>query len=111
MTVTGYGNWLLAVLAAAMWVFTIRYAFWSRWWTNRVGRVFLPEKVIMSTALTQVALSALTSSSYPGRDWARIVVYGLGALSLIVMTVLLVRIQRSDQPRPSRGGEGHERLD
>lgn len=95
------GDWLLVALTVAMCVFTLIYGFRSRWWTNVVGRIFFPEKVVMCLVLTQVSLSAVTGSNYLGRDWVRLTLYGLGALSLVGMTVVLVWIQQRERRRAS----------
>jgi hypothetical protein len=91
------GDWLLIVLTLAWWVFTLIYGFRSRWWSNEVGRVLFPEKLLMCLVLSQVSWSTWTESGYPGRDPVRIVLYGLGALSLMWMTVVLVSIQRRER--------------
>lgn len=91
------GNWLLVALTGAMCVFTLFYGVRSRWWSNEVGRVFFPANALMCTVLFQVSLSAVTSSGYPGRDVIRIVLYGLGFVSLVWMTVVLVCIQRRER--------------
>lgn len=87
------GDWFLVALTVAMIVFTIIYGLRSKWWSNEVGRVFLPEKVLMCLVLFQVSLSAVTRSTYPYRDEARLLLYGLGFLSLVWMIGLLLKIQ------------------
>lgn len=91
------GDWFLVALTLAMVVFTIIYGLRSRWWSNEVGRVFFPEKVLMCFVLVQVSASAVTQSTYPYRDQARLLLYGLGFLSLVCMIVLLLKIQGREQ--------------
>jgi hypothetical protein len=91
------GNWLLVLLTVVWCVFTLIYALRSKWWTNEVGRVILPEKVLTCLVLVQVAASAMSNSLYPGRDVIRIVLYAGCAVSVLVLTVVLVRIQRRER--------------
>lgn len=91
------GNWLLVLLTVVWCGFTLIYALRSKWWTNEVGRVILPEKVLTCLVLIQVAASAMSNSLYPGRDVIRIVLYAGCALSVLVLTVVLVRIQRRER--------------
>lgn len=113
MTVTDIGNWLLVLLTVTLWAFTLIYAFRSRWWTNEVGRVLLPEKLLTCLVLTQVSVSAVTSAGYPGRDPLRIALYAACTLSAVALTIVLVRIQkrerntRSDHDDTEGASDGH----
>lgn len=99
------GDWLLVALTVVWCTFTLIYAFRSKWWTNEVGRVLLPEKVLTCLVLIQVAASAMSNSLYPGRDVIRIVLYAGCAVSVLVLTVVLVRVQRRERRCRSERGD------
>lgn len=44
----------IAILSAA---FAVRYAGWSKWWTNRIGKVYLAKSVILALVLVQTMVS------------------------------------------------------
>ena len=67
--------------------------------------VVCPEKVLTCLVLIQVAASAMSNSLYPGRDVIRIVLYAGCAVSVLVLTVVLVRVQRRERRCRSEWGE------
>ncbi len=86
----------IAVFSTA---FTIRYAFWSKWWTSRIGKVFLVKSVILSLFLIQAAVSVWWPGDYPGRGMIRFAIYSLGSTAFAAMLATLVREQRRDRER------------
>ena len=99
------GNWLLVALTVVWCTFTLIYGVRSKWWSNEVGRVLLPEKVLTCLVLIQVSASAMSNSLYPGRDVIRIVLYAGCAVSVLVLTVVLVRVQRRERRCRSERGD------
>ena len=98
-------NWLLVFLTVVWCTFTLIYALRSKWWSNEVGRVLLPEKVLTCLVLIQVSASAMSNSLYPGRDVICIVLYAGCAVSVLVLTVVLVRTQRRERRCRSERGD------
>ena len=84
----------IAILSAA---FAVRYAGWSRWWTNRIGKVYLAKSVILALVLVQAMVSVWWQSDYPGRQIIRFIIYSLGAVVYVPMLVTLWREQRRDR--------------
>ncbi|QWY84732.1 membrane protein [Gordonia phage YungMoney] len=94
-----WGDVCLLAIAVMMSVFGLTYGFRSQWDTNDVGKIFLWKSAIVSVLFLQVALSSMTSSEYPGRDYVRPILYTLGFISYIAMEVSLVRRQQADRAR------------
>lgn len=90
----------IAVLSAA---FAVRYAGWSKWWTNRIGTVYLAASVILALVLTQAMVSVWWQDDYPGRQIIRFIIYSLGAVAYVPMLVSLWREQRRDRRRRRDG--------
>lgn len=90
-------DWSLACIAAWATMFAIRYAGWSRWWTNRIGKVYLAKSIILALVLIQAAVSVWWSGDYPGRDPVRFAIYALGSAALVSMLVTLWQEQRRDR--------------
>jgi cell division protein FtsW (lipid II flippase) len=84
----------LAVLTA---VFTARYAGWSQWYVNRIGRSYLTFKVVMSLVLAQIVVATWWDPDFPGRQHLRFLIYSLGAIAAIPMLTALIREQRADE--------------
>jgi hypothetical protein len=97
----------LCVLAVEQLVFTLQYVSQSPWWRTEIGRIYAMKSVIWTLVVLQVSLSVITSSDYPGRHWYRLSIYIGGAVSLALLIVLLVRIQR--QGRAARRAAGDVR--
>lgn len=87
----------LACIAVWATLFAIRYAGWSRWWTNRIGKVYLAKSIILALVLIQAAVSVWWSGDYPGRDPVRFAIYALGSAALVSMLVTLWQEQRRDR--------------
>ena len=84
----------IAILSAA---FAVRYAGWSKWWTNRIGKVYLAKSVILALVLVQAMVSVWWQSDYPGRQIIRFIIYSMGAVVYVPMLVTLWREQRRDR--------------
>ena len=84
----------IAILSAA---FAVRYAGWSKWWTNRIGKVYLAKSVILALVLVQAMVSVWWQSDYPGRQIIRFIIYTMGAVVDVPMLVTLWREQRRDR--------------
>ena len=84
----------IAILSAA---FAVRYAGWSKWWTNRIGKVYLAKSVILALVLVQTMVSVWWQSDYPGRQIIRFIIYTMGAVVDVPMLVTLWREQRRDR--------------
>lgn len=92
-------NVSLIYIAALSAVFAVRYAGWSKWWTNRIGKVYLAKSAILALVLTQAVLSVWWQDDYPGRQIIRFIIYSLGAVVYVPMLVTLWREQRRDRQR------------
>lgn len=85
-------NWLLLTITLGYWVFALVYGGIFKWYNNEVGRVQFPSKLLMALILTQVTASAFTMSGYPFRDEVRLMLYFFGALIVVVVDFVLVRM-------------------
>ena len=92
-------DWSLACIAVWSTLFAIRYAGWSRWWTNRIGKVYLAKSIILALVLIQAAVTVWSSGDYPGRDQVRFAIYALGPAALVSMLVTLWQEQRRDRKK------------
>ena len=88
----------VSLIAVALFttVFTVRYAFWSRWWTSRVGPAYLALKIFMSMLLWQIAVATWWDSDFPGRQELRFVIYTAGAVAALAMIPKLMYEQRRE---------------
>ncbi|OBC11469.1 hypothetical protein A5784_35240 [Mycobacterium sp. 852013-50091_SCH5140682] len=86
----------IAVLSLA---FAFQYAGWSKWWTNRIGKVYLAKSVLIALVLVQAGVTIWWQDDYPGRQIIRFVIYSLGAVAYMPMLVTLIREQRRDRRR------------
>lgn len=100
------GDTLLLIAAAVSWVFTILYATRSRWRLLNAGRSLLYVMLSLSVVLTQNAMS-IYFANYWGRGVFRVEMYLCLVVAVSAMTLVLVRIQRSDKRTdcPKRVGE------
>ena len=89
-------NLSLIYLAILTTIFTIRYAGWSQWYVNRIGRSYLTFKVVMSMVLIQIVVAVWWDPEFTGRQQLRFVIYSLGAIAAIPMLRALIREQRAD---------------
>jgi len=86
----------IAVLAT---IFAVRYAVWSKWWTNRIGKIYVIKSIILALVLAQAVVSVWCTDDYPGRGMIRFAIYSSGAIAFLPMIVSLVREQRRDRKR------------
>ena len=84
------GNYLLYSLTLGYFLFTFIYGVFFRWYTNEVGLIFFPAKVLMCLVLFQTSVSVWTRSDYPARGEIRYTLYGGGTLAIFSMVALLV---------------------
>lgn len=100
-------NWLLLLITLGYWVFAIVYGGLFKWYNNTVGRVQFPSKLLMACILTQVTASAFTMSGYPLRDETRFTLYLGGAIIVIVVDIVIIRmaVQKIRIRRAIRRGE------
>lgn len=84
--------------------FTVLYGWRSRWWTNRIGKVYLAKSIILALVLIQAAMSVWWQDDYPGRQIIRFVIYSLGAVAYVPMLVSLWREQNRDRQRRKADG-------
>lgn len=82
---------MLAVLFAAL------YAGRSRWWTNRIGKIYLAKSLILALVLMQAVVSVWWQDDYPGRQVIRFIIYSLGAVTYVPMLWSLWREQQRDR--------------
>ncbi|MGB0971621.1 MAG: putative phage holin, partial [Mycobacterium sp.] len=67
----------LALLAAVVTIFTIRYAFWSRWSDNPTGRAFLAKSVVLAMLLLHIVAERWIPVAYPLHEHVRFAVYAV----------------------------------
>lgn len=92
-------NIALIVLAVMVAVFTILYIARSPWERNEIGRIYAGKSVLLSLVMIQIGLSVWISTEYPGRQWARLLIYSAGAVAYMPMIVSLWRHQQADRRR------------
>ena len=98
-------NVSLVYIAVLTTVFTVLYLVRSRWWTNRIGRVYLAKSVVMSLVLLQIVVAVWLDTDYPGRQHIRFVIYTLGAAVYLPMLISLWREQQRDRRRRTPSGD------
>lgn len=94
------GNVSLTAMAVLVTAFTGLYYIRSRWWSNRIGKVFLIKSTLLSLVMIQISVSSWTGSAYPGRDTVRLVIYVGGALAFVALLVTLWQEQQQDREGP-----------
>lgn len=87
-------NVCLTGLAVFTNIFTVRYAFWSKWWASRIGPTYLALKILMSMVLNQIVLAIWWDTDFPGRQEVRFAIYGFSWVAVLAMIDKLVREQR-----------------
>lgn len=85
----------IAVLAS---VFAALYGWRSRWWSNRIGKIFLVQSVLLAIVVVQGSVSVWwPDGHYPGKDYLRFAIYSLGAVAYVPMLISLWREQQADR--------------
>lgn len=97
-------NVSLIYIAALTIGFAVLYGARSRWWTNRIGKIYLVKSLILALVLIQAAISVWWHMDYPGRDIIRFIIYSLGAVAYVPMLVSLWREQNRDRQRRKADG-------
>ncbi|MHC9292054.1 putative phage holin [Mycobacterium sp. LTG2003] len=97
---------LLAVAVLVL-IFTAQYLGRSRWWTNRIGKVYLTKSVVLSLVLVQIAVALWWDTDYPFRQHIRFAIYALCAVAYVPMIATLWREQQRDRRR--RSSVNHDR--
>lgn len=95
-------NVSLIYIAILTTTFTILYAWRSRWWVNRIGKIYLTKSIVMSLVLVQIVAATWWAADYPGRQHVRFLIYTLGALVYIPMLVSLWREQQCDRRKAKK---------
>ncbi|MCV7208767.1 hypothetical protein [Mycolicibacterium canariasense] len=99
-------NVVLVIVALLTTIFTVRYAFWSRWWTSEVGPPYLAMKTMWSLLLWQISLATWWDPDFPGRQELRFAIYSLSALAAVAMIAALVHqqtVRRRDKESSDNG--------
>lgn len=90
-------NISLLCIAVLVNTFTGFYLTRSKWWTNRIGRIYLAKCLVFSLVLVQIALTLWGDADYPYRQQIRFAIYTVGAIVYVPMLVSLLRLQRADR--------------
>ncbi|OMC50541.1 hypothetical protein A5742_01575 [Mycolicibacterium fortuitum] len=90
-------NIALLCIAGLAVTFAALYACRSRWWTNRIGKVYLAKSLILALVLVQAVVSVWWQDDYPGRQIIRFIIYSLGAVAYVPMLASLWREQQRDR--------------
>ena len=103
-------NVSLVIVAVFVNVFAVLYWARSRWWANRIGKIYLAKSVVLSLFLSQVVVATWWDTDYPGRQHIRFAIYTLGAVVYLPMICSLWREQtrdRANRPRHGARTGGH----
>ena len=103
-------NVSLVIVAALVIVFAVLYWARSRWWANRIGKIYLAKSVVLSLVLAQIVVASWWDTDYPGRQHIRFAIYTLGAVVYLPMICSLWREQtrdRANRPRHGAHTGGH----
>lgn len=92
-----WANVALIVVAVLVVVFAGLYGARSKWWTNRIGKIYLAKSLVLSLVLVQIAVGVWWPGEYPGRQHVRFAIYTLGAVVYLPMIVSLWREQNRDR--------------
>lgn len=90
------GSVALIAVAVLAGVFTALYVGRSRWWVNRIGKVYATKSIVLAVVLTQAVLAVWWPGDYPYREQIRYCVYTLGAVVYVPMILTLWRAQHTD---------------
>ena len=90
-------NMSLIYIAVLNTAFTLLYLLRSRWWSNRIGRIFLAKSIVLALVLIQATVATWFDADYPGRQIIRFIIYSAGAVAYVPMIISLVAEQRCDR--------------
>ena len=88
------GSVALLCIALLTVTFTTLYVSRSRWWSNRIGKVYATKSVVLAVVLVQAAITVWWPGDYPFRLQIRWTVYAFGAVVYVPMILTLLREQR-----------------
>ena len=91
------GSVALLCIALLTVTFTALYVSRSRWWSNRIGKVYATKSVVLAVVLVQLAVTVWWPGDYPFRYQIRWTVYALGAVVYVPMILTLLREQNRDR--------------
>lgn len=94
-------NIALLVMAALVTVFAVLYLVRSAWWTNRIGKIYLIQSVLLAVVLDQIVLATWWDPEFPGRQHFRFAIYAMGAAVTLPLLIALLIEQRSDRREAS----------
>lgn len=97
-----YRRWAdiaLLVVAAGTTVFALLYGLRSKWWTNRIGKVYLVKSLFIAAVFVQIVAGTWWSADFPGLQHLRFTIYSLGAVAYMPMLITLWREQQRDRRR------------
>ena len=92
------GSIALIAVAALTTIFTILYVGRSKWWGNRIGKVYAAKSIVLAVVLVQAVIAVWWPGDYPYRWQIRWTVYALGAAVYVPMIATLLREQRRNRP-------------
>lgn len=90
-------NVSLIYMGALTTIFVLLYGFRSNWRANKVGRTLFAKSVVLPFVLWQIVLATWWDTDFPYRQQIRFIIYSLGAIAYVTMTVLLWREQQRDR--------------
>ncbi|MGQ9348971.1 putative phage holin [Mycolicibacterium gilvum] len=90
-------NVSLIYVAALTTIFVLLYGIRSNWRANQVGRTLFAKSVVLPFVLWQIVLATWWDTDFPYRQQVQFIIYSLGAVAYVTMTVLLWREQQSDR--------------
>lgn len=88
------GDRLLLSFTVALFALTFVYGTMSKWYTNTLGKFFFAEHILFLALMSQVLVSVITNSNYPGRDGIRNFLYGGGTVAVVGIMLLALMVQR-----------------
>lgn len=92
-----WANVSLAIAALFTAVFAGLYLCRSRWWSNRIGRIYLAKSLVLPLVLGQGVVASWWDADYPHRQHIRWLIYTAGAFAYIPMIWSLWREQQRDR--------------
>lgn len=92
-------NLIMLVLAVLVSVFTVLYLVRSPWEKNEIGRIYAAKSLILTFVLIQGLIAMGIGADYPGRQYVRAGLYGLGVVAYVGMLISLLKYQREDREK------------
>lgn len=98
-TLLGFGNLLLGLAIIPSIAFLIVYMSTAKWWKAAIGRMYVLGQAGIVVVSLVVLLSLWFGADYPGRDWIRILGYGLHLIGQIVFFTTYLKERRDPESR------------